>query len=139
MLAFDTLDVPERIWLRPATFVIITVLAMAQATADVAATLRWRAYVADLQSRLTTTTGLIRWEDSLDTGDREKDTNWRLMSIEWVIPLVCIVFAKNGLVTTMIDPRPEMTFRPVDPDKPDRLPVLRGIDFSPYRAALTNK
>jgi hypothetical protein len=139
MLAFDTLEIPERIWLRPATLVIITALAMAQATADIAATLRWRAYVADLQSRLTTTRGLIRWEDTLATGDREKDTNWRLMSIEWVIPLVCIVFAKNGLVTTMIDPRPEMTFRPVDPDKPDRLPALRGIDFSPYRAALTNK
>jgi hypothetical protein len=61
------------------------------------------------------------------------------MSIEWVIPLICIAFAKNGLVTTMIDPRPEMTFRPVDPNKPDRLPVLRGIDFSPYRAALTDK
>jgi hypothetical protein len=136
MLAFQSWNVPERIWLQPATLLVIAVLSVTQATADIAATLRWRSYVDDLQSRLTTTRGLIRWEDTLATGDPKKDVNWRLMSIEWVIPLVCIVLSKNGLVTTMIDPRPEMTFRPVDPNSPDRLPVLRGVDFSPYRAAL---
>jgi hypothetical protein len=139
MLAFHTWKIPERSWLQPATLMIIAALSVAQATADVAATLRWRAYIADLQTRLAATSGLIRWEDTLATGDTARDTNWRLMSIEWVIPLVCIVFAKNGLVKTMIDPRPEMTFRPVDPAKPDRLPAVRGIDFSPYRASLANK
>jgi hypothetical protein len=139
MLAFHTWKIPERNWLQPATLMIIAALSVAQATADVAATLRWRAYIADLQTRLAATSGLIRWEDTLATGDTARDTNWRLMSIEWVIPLVCIVFAKNGLVKTMIDPRPEMTFRPVDPAKPDRLPAVRGIDFSPYRASLANK
>ena len=58
------------------------------------------------------------------------------MSMEWVIPLISIAFAKDGVVRMMIDPRPNITFRPVDPNKPDQLPVLRGIDFAPYRAAL---
>ena len=138
MLGFQYWSFSVRIWLQPATLLVIAVLGATQATADIAATLRWRAYVTDLQSRLTTTSGLIRWDDTLVTGDVRKDVNWRLMSMEWVIPLVCIVFSKNGLVTTMIDPRPEMTFRPVDPNSPDRLPVLRGIDFSPYRAAVMN-
>jgi hypothetical protein len=139
MLGFSTWAIPERIWLQPATLVIISALCLVQTIADVTATLRWREYIADLQTRLTATRGLIRWEDTLVSGNPTRDANWRLMSIEWVIPLVCIVFAKNGLVTTMIDPRPEMTFRPVDPAKPDRLPAVRGIDFSPYRAALINK
>ena len=136
MLAFQYWNIPERIWLRPAALLVISVLGVTQAAADIAATVRWRAYVADLQSRLTTTSGLIRWEDTLVTGDLKQDINWRLMSMEWVIPLVCIVFSKDGLVTSMVDPRPEMTFRPVDPNRPDRFPVLRGIDFSPYRAAV---
>lgn len=139
MLAFYIWNPPQRIWLQPSALVIVAVLGGAQAAADIAATLRWRAYTIDLQSRLTATTGLVRWNDTITTGDREKDINWRLMSMEWVIPLVCIAFAKNGLVTTMIDPRPEMTFRPVDPAQPSRLPMLRGIDFSPYRAAVINK
>ena len=139
MLALQVWRIPERIWLQPAALVMIAALSIAQATDDIAATLRWREYIVDLQTRLTTNTGLIRWDDTLATGDPVKDTNWRLMSIEWVIPLVCIVFARNGRVTTMIDPRPEMTFRPVDPAKPDRLPVVRGVDFSPYRATSTSR
>lgn len=137
MLAFHEWNLPERIWLQPSTLLVISVLCVAQSAADFAATLRWRTYVADLQSRLTAVSGLIPWNDTLVTGDAERDVNWRLMSIEWVIPLVCIVFSRDGSVTTMIDPRPEMTFRPVDPGKPDRFPVLRGVDFSPYRSAVT--
>ncbi len=139
MLAFDAWRIPERVWLQPATLVIVCALALAQATADIAATLRWREYLADLQGRLTLTRGLVRWDDTLVTGDPARDVNWRLMSMEWVIPLVCIVISKDGVVTTMIDPRPEMTFRPIDPSRPDLLPVIRGVDFSAYRAAAVQK
>ncbi len=86
----------------------------------------WRAYAADLQSRLTT------------SGDAARDTNWRLMSVEWVIPLISIAFAKDGVVTTMINSRPGISFRPMDASRPDRFPALGGIDFSPFRAALSN-
>ncbi len=139
MLACYVWQVPRRIWLQPAALLIVAALGVAQATADIAATLRWRSYTADLQSRLMATKGLIRWKDTLITGDPARDINWKLMSMEWVIPLVCIVFARDGQVTTMIDPRPEMTFRPVDPGRPEQLPVVRGIDFSPYQATFAGK
>lgn len=136
MLALVVCEVPDRIWLQPGVVLIVAMLALLHSGTDIAATIRWRTYVADLQSRLSSAQGRVRWDDTLVTGDRQKDINWRLMSVEWVIPLISIVFAKDGMVQAMIDPRPEMTFRPVDPNKPDRLPVLRGIDFSRYRAAL---
>jgi hypothetical protein len=136
MLGFVVWDVPERIWLQRGVLAIMVMLILAHTGADIAATLRWRAYVADLQSCLSSGQGLVRWNDTLVTGDAEKDMNWRLMSMEWVIPLISIAFAKDGVVRMMIDPRPNITFRPVDPNKPDQLPVLRGIDFAPYRAAL---
>jgi hypothetical protein len=139
MLGFEHWNVPERIWLRPATFTIIAALGVAQATADIAATWRWQAYVADLDSRLQSSRGLIRWEDTLNTGDAAKDTNWRLMSIEWVIPLMSIAMARNGVVTTMINTRPDIAFRPMDASRPDQFPVIRGVDFSPYRAAIGNR
>ncbi len=136
MLALVAGEVPERIWLQPGICLIVAMLMLLHAGADLAATMRWRAYVADLQSRLSQGRGLVRWNDTLVTGDAQRDVNWRLMSIEWVIPLVSIAFARDGIVQTLIDPRPEMTFRPVDPNKPDRMPALRGIDFAPYQAAM---
>lgn len=136
MLALVARDVPERIWLQPGICLIVAMLMLLHAGADLVATTRWRAYVADLQSRLSHGRGVLRWNDTLVTGDVQRDVNWRLMSVEWVIPLVSIAFARDGIVQTLIDPRPEMTFRPVDPNKPDRMPVLRGIDFAPYQAAL---
>lgn len=136
MLVLVSREVPERIWLQPGICLIVAMLMLLHAGADIVATMRWRAYVADLQSRLSNERGLIRWGDTLVTGDARRDVNWRLMSIEWVIPLVSIAFARDGIVQSLIDPRPQMTFRPVDPTKPDRMPALRGIDFAPYQAAM---
>ena len=136
MLALVAGEVPERIWFQPGICLIVAMLMLLHAGADLAATMRWRAYVADLQSRLSQGRGLVRWNDTLVTGDAQRDVNWRLMSIEWVIPLVSIAFARDGIVQTLIDARPEMTFRPVDPNKPDRMPAMRGIDFAPYQAAM---
>jgi len=136
MLGFDYWKVPERIWFQPAALAIIAALSVAQATADIAASMRWRAYVTDLQTRLATSRGLIHWDDTVNTGDAVKDTNWRLMSVQWVIPLISIAFAKNGMVTTMISAGPSVGFRPIEASRPDQFPALRGVDFSPFRAAL---
>ena len=125
--------VPDRAWMNPATISILISLCAAQVAADVAATRRWNAYIGDLQSRLANAHGLIPWETTLYTGDERADTNWRIFKIEWVIPYMCIIFAPDGVVSAMIDLPKDLTFRPLDPEKPDRLPKLRGIDYAPYK------
>lgn len=130
LLAFN---VPDRTWMRPATIVILLSLCAAQMAADIAATRRWNAFVVDLQSRLGSLHGLVPWESMLHTGNDERDTNWRLMAVEWTIPFTSIVFAPTSHIQSMIDLPVGMSYRPVDPEKPDSLPKLPGVDFSPYR------
>jgi hypothetical protein len=127
---------PHRAWMNPATVSILICLCAAQVTADVRATQRWNEYIADLQSRLVNGHGLIPWETTLHTDNERADTNWRIFKIEWVIPYMCVDFAPNGVVNTMIDLPKGLTFRPLDPEKLDRLPKLRGIDFGPYKRFL---
>jgi hypothetical protein len=53
--------------------------------------------------------------------------------------MMSIIFARGGKVRAMIDLPPEMAFRPLDPEKPDELPNLRGIDYAPYRSSLASQ
>jgi hypothetical protein len=50
-----------------------------------------------------------------------------------------IVWAKDGIVTSMIDWPVGATWRPVDPEKPNELPKLQGIDYSPYIATFAEQ
>jgi hypothetical protein len=129
----------DRLWMQPATFFILISLCAAQAVADVAATRRWNAYVVDLQSRLANGRGLIPWETTLQTADAAADINWRLFEIGWVVPFTCIIFAPNGIVNAIIDLPKGTTFRPLDPERPDRLPALRGINYAPYKRFLADR
>jgi hypothetical protein len=127
---------PERLWMHPATILVLISLCATQAVADVAATRRWNAYVVDLQSRLKNGRGLIPWETTLHSGNERDDTNWRIFKIGWIVPFMCIIFAPNGVVNAIIDLPEGTTFRPLDPELPDHLPKLRGIDYTQYRRFL---
>jgi hypothetical protein len=124
---------PDRLWMQPATVSILLTLCMAQTVADAVATGRWHAYVIDFRSRLANAQGLVPWETMLHTGDASIDTDWRLMAVPWVIPVTSIVFAPGPNINSLIDLPAGFTYRPVDPEKPDRLPYLRGIDYAGYR------
>jgi hypothetical protein len=127
--------VPERTWTHPAILSIFIFLCVAQAAADIAYCWRWREYVTDLQSRLASSNGLIAWESTLHTGDARRDLNWRLLDHSWLLPVMSIVWAKDGVVKSMIDWPVGSTWKPLDPEKPDQLPKLPGIDYRPYVAA----
>jgi hypothetical protein len=127
----------NRIWNPAVTYVVIS-LCLVQSFADVVGTWYWNAYVADLRSRLSREAGLIPWERTLHTGDARADTDWKLFQITWVIPYLCVIFAPNGIVKSMIDLPNGATFRPLDPEKPDNFPKLSGVDFAPYRRALNS-
>jgi hypothetical protein len=126
------LRLPDQLWMQPTTIFILVTLCATQTTADVAATRRWHAYVVDLQSRLADGRGLIPWEATLHTGDRFRDVNWRLMAVPWVIPVTSIVYSPGGRINSIINLPAGSTYRPVDPEKPDQLPKLRGVDYTPY-------
>jgi hypothetical protein len=133
MILLRRFQLPEQLWANRATIFILISLCATQAVADAAATQRWNAYVADLQSRLVKWQGLVPWEETLQTGDARADTNWRLFNIGWVVPFPCIIFAPNGIVKAIIDLPKGTTFRLLDPERPDLLPKLRGINFTPYK------
>ena len=69
-------------------------------------------------------------------GERTRRHEWRIFKIEWVIPYRCIRFAPTGVVSAMIDLPKDLTFRLLDPEKPDRFPELPGIDYAPYKRFL---
>jgi hypothetical protein len=139
MIALLRFKQSERTWMNPAVVFVLISLCVAQGFADMTATWRWDAYAMDLRSRLTNGSGLIPWEATLHTGDNRTDTNWRIFQIGWVVPFLCVIFAPNGVVQAMIDMPKGTTFRPLDPERPDDLPEIRGVDFSPYKRILGSR
>jgi hypothetical protein len=129
-------QVSEPPWMQPTTIFILALLCVTQTAADMAATVRWDAYIVDLQSRLAHGHGLIPWEATLHTPDKRVDINWRLMNIGWVVPFNSIIFARNGVVSVIIDSPIGTTFQPLNQKQPDHLPKLRGIDYTPYKRSL---
>jgi hypothetical protein len=128
-----SLRLPDQLWMQPATVAILISLCATQTAADIVATDRWHAFVVDLRSRLANARGLIPWEATLHTGDKRVDLNWRLMAVDWTIPRTAIIFAPSSSIRSIIDLPTDMTYRPVDPEKPDELPQIRGLDYTPYR------
>jgi len=128
--------VDDRQWAHPAMLAVAASLCVAQSAADIVATTHWRDYTAELAARLNSSKGLIDSRSLLITGNAERDANWHLLLVNWVIPLMSIVYARDGVVRSMIDTPAKLPFRALDARKPELFPPLRGIDFGPYRAAL---
>ena len=111
---------------------VIALLCTIQLVADVAATERWNAFVADLRIRLTNSHGLIPWATTLHTGDSQADRNWQLLQVGWVAPYFSVVYAPEGTVRAIINAPPETPQLPFNPAEINDLPTLKGIDYAPY-------
>jgi hypothetical protein len=96
---------PLLAWIGAPALAIIVALAPAQAAADIAATARWRAYIHDFQARLAHSAGLVAWPTISSTGDAAQDQEWRLMTAQWVVPLMSIIFARGGRVAAIFEDR----------------------------------
>jgi hypothetical protein len=129
----------EQSWTQPITIFILISLCATQTVADMAATARWNAYVVDLKSRLENGRGLIPWETTLHTANQRADLNWRLVNIDFAVPFECIIYAPNGIVRAIIDTPTGTAFRPLNLKDPDRLPNLRGVDYTPYKDFLSSQ
>ena len=132
LLAFG---LPQRAWAGAATWVVLITLCAAQTTADVVASSRWMAFASNLRSQLASRRGLIPWETMLHSGNRRRDMDFGLMAAAWTIPVTSIVFARTSHIQSLIDLPAGATYRPIDPEKPDKLPILPGIDYSAYQQA----
>lgn len=116
--------------------VVLACLAAAQASTDLVATLRWKAYTADLSARLASSRGLVPWSSTRDTGDRVRDANWQAFTAGWVLPMLSIVFAPSGEVRAIMD-YPADAWRPFEPREVSSLAKIRGVNYAPYRRALS--
>jgi hypothetical protein len=130
--------IPHRIWLQPATLVVIAALAFAQFSWELAATERWRGYIADVRARLAAPTGLIGWEQNLASGDPEKNQMWRLMRFGWTMPSLSVILQSGSPVRSMIAAPNGSSWQPFDPSNLDKLPRIRGVDYAPYIRAIQN-
>jgi hypothetical protein len=133
MILLRRFHLPDRIWKNSATLLVLISLCAAQTATDIEATRHWNGYITDLQTTLSQERGLIPWETRLSVANRRVQIDWRAFEIAWTIPYICIIFTPDGVVNSIIDLPGELTFRPLDPERPDRLPKLSGIDFAPYR------
>jgi len=119
--------------IRAVAIVILCSLCVTQAVSDLVATHRWNSYIDDLRSRLAHGQGLIPWEATLQTSSELADANWKLFNKGWIVPYHSIIFAPNGVVRSIVGLPSGTSYRPVDPERPNGLPELRGIDYTPFR------
>jgi len=128
--------IPQQIWSRPTTLVVIAALACAQLSWDLAATDRWRAYMADVRSRLARSEGLISWEQALALGNADKNRLWQAMSFGWTMPSFSVILQSGTPVRSLIAAPKGMPWQPFDPSNVDNLPRIRGVDYTPYVDAM---
>jgi len=122
---------PPQLWLGPTTLIAIAALACAQFSWDLAATQRWRAYIADVRDRLAAADGLISWEQALALGDADKNEIWRAMGFGWTMPSLSVVL-RSPSVRSIIAAPEGTHWQPFDPSNSTDLPRIRGVDYSPY-------
>ena len=129
--------VEERVWLHRCGLAVVLALCIAQWTWDVAATLRWRAYLANLGTRLSAARGLVPWELAARDENRERQYAWTMMSLGWNMPSFCIAISNGAPVRSLIAAPLDSPWQPFDPLKPEQLPKIRGVDYTPYLQALS--
>src|SRR5262249_2715715 len=124
--------IPQQIWSRPTTLIVIATLACAQLSWDLAATDRWWLYIADVRSRLARSEGLISWEHALALGDADKNRLWQTMGFGWTMPSLSIVLQSGTPVRSLIAAPKGTSWQPFDPSNVDKLPRVGGVDFTAY-------
>jgi hypothetical protein len=124
--------IPQHFWSRPTTLFVIVALACAQLSWDLAATDRWRVYMADVRSRLARSEGLISWEQALALGDADKNRLWQAMGFGWTMPSFSVVLQSGAPVRSLIAAPKGTSWQPFDPSNVDNLPRIRGVDYGPH-------
>jgi hypothetical protein len=131
--------IPPRMWLTPATLVVIAALACAQFSWDLAATHHWRAYMTDVRDRLAASDGLISWERAFGSGDAGKNEIWRAMGFGWTMPSLSLILQAGSPVHSLIAAPEGTRWQPFDPANLNDLPRIRGVDYTLYLRAMSER
>lgn len=123
-------------WAQGPTLIIVSSLALTQMVADFAMTAHWRNYVRDFRERVRVAKGLAPWAVVANSGDQNSDDNLKMITPDWITPLLSIIFAQQGQVRAIFDYQPGTPFFPFDPKNLNALPRMRGADYEAYKQAL---
>ena len=119
--------------------IVVVALALAQFSWDLAATERWRTYLADVRTRLAASDGLISWEQALAPGDADRNRTWRAMDFGWSMPSLSVILQSDRLVRSLIAAPEGSAWQPFDPLDLDKLPRIRGVDYAPYVSTMKGR
>ena len=116
-------------WAGAPTLAIIVALCGAQTTADLVATWRWHQYTKDFRNRLSRTRGLADWRGGEPATHDMRESNWRVMTVGWVHPIMSIILWRDGVVRSILDYPPGTSFRPINVSTAEKLPKLHGVSY----------
>lgn len=116
-------------WAGLPTLMIILTLCASQTAADVVATWRWHQYTDDFRNRLAGAKGLADWRGGMPISNDRRESNWRVMTVGWVHPIMSIILSPDGAVRSILDYPPGTPFRPIDTSGVAKLPKIRGVNY----------
>ena len=122
---------------RSLALAIVAILAVAQITWHIAATAQWTGRLSLFRTVLASHTGLVPFEETPLGQQRIGMQAVAALDWPWTDPLLSIIFAPDGRVTTIVAaPKGYLGWKPFDPAQPGTLPQMPGIDYTGYLAAL---
>jgi len=136
LIAWRTGLLPIRPTVRPLLAVIVALAAAAQITWQVAATLRWDAFIAGVRHELASHRGYLPFETAFAPGTPIGPAAGAILATGWTFPQLSIALAPGGQVATIIGNPPPIGWQSFDPTRPTELPRAAGIDYSDYVKAL---
>ena len=124
------------LWKRRQNIGVIIILAVTVLTWHVVATHRWKIYLNDFRSILSTSQGLITYKQAYGKVPDDRKSNFQNMSWRHTNPTLSFLLSPKGRVTAIIANPDLGLWEPFDPTNPQSLPRGRFFDSGPYRATL---
>jgi hypothetical protein len=127
---------PQRLAPPQVRAVLLGIIPM-QLAIQTGVTLAWADYRDDLARLVASRQGPIPWEEAAAALDPRREPFRGAFVWAWSIQPLSVVLAPRGQVQAIVEPRPNVEYRPYRPDDPDTLPrCVPGLDWSRYLAAI---
>jgi hypothetical protein len=121
---------------RPLLAAILALAAAAQITWQVAATVRWNGFIAEVGRELASGRGYVPYETAFARGTAIGPAARDILATGWTFPYLSIALAPGGAVATIIGNPLPIGWQAFDPTRAAALPPAVGIDYADYVKAL---
>ena len=129
---------PIRPSARAMLVLVFAMAATAQITWQVAATLRWNAFIADVRDQLASRRGFVPYETAFAPGTPTGPAARDILSTSWTFPQLSIVLAPGGRVAAIIGNPLPIGWQSFEPIRASELPPATGVEYSQYIKALAD-